>query len=147
MNRASISRRHFGKRLGCAAVGGLLTNANSEEESPPFALNYVLSSALYGNFKLETILPEIAKSGAIGLDLWGKPHGTQREELDAMGVNAFAELLAKHETKLTVSDALSARLFWVAAGDAHFEATGRPHPGMWHYWPKGTHGKRGAQRH
>jgi sugar phosphate isomerase/epimerase len=84
-----------------AASAACLSKAHAEAD--PFAIDYVLASALYGDMKLETILPEVARTGAIGLDLWGKPHGTQREEIDTLGVEAFAELLAKHETKLTVS--------------------------------------------
>ncbi len=84
-----------------AASAACMTESRAKADA--FSIDYVLASALYGDMNLKTILPEVTRSGAIGLDVWGKPHGTQREEIDAMGIEAFADLLAKHETRLTVS--------------------------------------------
>jgi len=96
MNR----RRLLQATSSFSALSPLAALQAAEEE---FAISYVLSSALYGDMKLEAILPEVERSGSIGLDIWGKPHGTQREEVNEMGVEAFAALLAKHGAKLTVS--------------------------------------------
>lgn len=101
-----MKRRDSIKTLSATALAGLFPDARAEkvdDKKDRFSIEYVLSSALYGNMKLDTILPEVAKSGATGLDIWGKPHGSQREEVDEMGVDAFADLLRKHQTKLTVS--------------------------------------------
>ncbi len=93
-----MNRRHACSLLASSALASSLRAA-----PPKLTLNYVLSSALYGNIELETVLPEIARTGSVGLDLWGKPHSTQREEVDAMGVDAFADVLRKHDAELVVS--------------------------------------------
>lgn len=56
----------------------------------------MLASAMYGNLSLTEILPEVKKTGATAIELWPKKHGTQREELDAMGHDKFADLLKQH---------------------------------------------------
>jgi sugar phosphate isomerase/epimerase len=61
---------------------------------------WILASALYGNVPLAEILPEVAKTGAGMIDLWPKPHGTQREEVDALGADRVREMLATHNVKL-----------------------------------------------
>jgi sugar phosphate isomerase/epimerase len=68
-----------------------------------FRFSYVLASALYGDMKLASILPEVAKTGSAGLDIWGKQHGTQREEIDVMGIDAAAEAFAAAQVKVLVS--------------------------------------------
>lgn len=52
--------------------------------------------------KLDQILPEVAKTGAGAIDIWCLPHGDQREQVDAMGIDAFGEQLAKYNVKLGV---------------------------------------------
>lgn len=101
-----ITRRDF---LGALAAGALLPSlagcARSAE--PPaaqaFVLRHVLSSALYGEMPLDVILPEVARTGSEALDIWCKVHGNQREQINAMGDEAFAALLAKHAVRLGVS--------------------------------------------
>ena len=68
--------------------------------APDFRLRYLLSSAMYGTGKLEDIVPEVKKVGATHIDLWPKKHGDQREQMDAMGHDAFAALIEKHGVKL-----------------------------------------------
>ena len=51
---------------------------------------------MYGYTKLAEIVPEVKKVGASALDIWPKVHGDQREQLDAMGEEKFAELLKSH---------------------------------------------------
>jgi sugar phosphate isomerase/epimerase len=53
----------------------------------------MLASAMYGSLSLAEILPEVKKTGATGIELWPKKHGTQREELDAIGHDQFAAML------------------------------------------------------
>lgn len=85
------------------AAAACLPKTRASAKLQAFEINYVLSSALYGDMKLEAILPELARAGAVGLDVWGKPHGTQREEIEAMGVEAFAAMLSDHRARLHVS--------------------------------------------
>ena len=55
---------------------------------------------MFGTTALSEILPEVHKTGAQHIDIWPKVHGDQREQIDAMGLDAFEELLAKHDVKL-----------------------------------------------
>jgi sugar phosphate isomerase/epimerase len=96
-----MKRRHFHSLFTLAsALAALPLRA---VPAAPLKLRYLFASALYGDMKLADILPEVAKSGAVGLDLWGQKHATHREEVDAMGVEAFAELLKKHGVRLICS--------------------------------------------
>jgi sugar phosphate isomerase/epimerase len=45
------------------------------------------------NLPLVEIVPEVKKTGSTGIELWPKKHGTQREELDALGIEKFATML------------------------------------------------------
>ena len=85
------------------AAAGLLPGLLRAAEKEKFEIRYVLASALYGNLPLAQVLPEIARSGSIGLDLWGKVHATHREEVDAMGEETFSALLEEHGVKVHVS--------------------------------------------
>ncbi|OHB71751.1 MAG: xylose isomerase [Planctomycetes bacterium RBG_13_63_9] len=66
----------------------------------PFVLRYVLASSMYGRMNLEAILPEVRKTGAETIDLWPRHHGNQREQMDEMGHEELAELLARHNVAL-----------------------------------------------
>ena len=96
-----IPRRQFIQSL---AVGAATLPALSRAaQTGPFRLRYILSSALYGEMPLEDILPEVAKTGSEAIDIWCRVHGNQREQIEAMGDEAFAALLKKHRVKLGVS--------------------------------------------
>lgn len=62
----------------------------------PWKLNYLLASSMYGSLPLAEILPEVKKTGATAIELWPKKHGTQREEMDAIGHDKFAAMLKEH---------------------------------------------------
>jgi sugar phosphate isomerase/epimerase len=55
---------------------------------------------MYGTLKLKEILPQVRQSGAEHIDLWPRRHGDQREQMEAMGHDRFAELLQEHNVKL-----------------------------------------------
>lgn len=95
-----LPRRQFLQSLAAATALPFAARAAARE---PFRLRYILSSAMYGEMPLEVILPEVAKTGAAAIDIWCKVHGNQREQITAMGDDAFAALLAKHRVKLGVS--------------------------------------------
>ena len=69
----------------------------------PFELNYILASCMYGTTPLAEIVPEVKKSGSEHIDIWPRVHGDQREQVEAMGNDAFAVLLAAHEVGLGIS--------------------------------------------
>ena len=93
-------RRRFLHSLAIAAAAPVLARAAQRE---PFSLRYILASAMYGEMPLDVILPEVAKTGSEAIDIWCKVHGNQREQITAMGDDAFAALLAQHRVKLGVS--------------------------------------------
>jgi sugar phosphate isomerase/epimerase len=93
-----MNRRTAIQLIGAAAI--LPARAQSEKG---FALRYVLSSAMYGDLPLDSVLAEAAAAGSEAVDIWRKVHATHREQIAAMGDEAFQELLAKHKTKMSVS--------------------------------------------
>ncbi len=92
-----FTRRTFLHTLGATAAGTALAAPE------PFQLRYVLSSALFGEMPLDTILPEVSRAGCEAIDIWCKVHGNQREQIAEMGDEAFAALLEKNHTRLGVS--------------------------------------------
>ena len=68
-----------------------------------FKPRYVLSSAMYGDLPVEQVLAEVASAGAESLDVWRKVHATHREQIQAMGDEAFQKLLAKSKASISVS--------------------------------------------
>lgn len=93
----ALTRRAF-LSAAAGAAGGLAAAQSAAPEG--FALRYLLGSCLYGYMDLGSILPEVAKAGAAALDIWPKVHGSQREQLDDLGEERFAALLARHDVKL-----------------------------------------------
>lgn len=91
-----ITRRKF---LAQSTAAAAMVAAPVRAAQPPLQLKHLMSSALYGDMKLKDILPEIAAAGYGGVDVWCKPHGTQREEVEAMGINAYAALLRESKVK------------------------------------------------
>jgi len=97
MNSA-ISRRVFvGTTL--AAVGSRC-ELSSGDEPKPFRLNYILGSCMYGYQYVGEIFPEVRKTGATAIDIWPKVHGNQREQLDDLGEEKFAAMMAENKIKL-----------------------------------------------
>lgn len=95
-----MNRRHF---LSTLVASTAATALPARATAAPLKLQYLLSSAMFGDMKLEQVLPEVAPSGCVGLDIWGKQHATHREEVDEMGIDAFEALLKKHDVKLLCS--------------------------------------------
>jgi len=100
-----MKRREFCKTIGAtaAAMLGAQFGAGAASADTSFKLRYVLSSAMYGKMPLDVILPEVHKTGARHIDIWRLPHGDQREQIDRLGVDAFAEMLLIHDVELAVS--------------------------------------------
>ncbi len=94
-----ISRRDF---LTASAVAGLALGGAGllPAAGSKFKPRYILGSCMYGYTALSEIVPEVHKVGATALDIWPKVHGNQREQLDEMGEEKFAELLKKHDVSL-----------------------------------------------
>jgi len=101
MNETTLNRREM-CRLLAAGPAALALGAGrlAAAEPKPFALRYVLASSMYGTLKLEDVLPEVRKTGADMIDLWPRRHADQREQMEAMGHEKFAELLRQNAVKL-----------------------------------------------
>lgn len=104
MTAGHLTRRAF---LGTASIGavaavhsGSAAAAPAAEPNGKWQPRWILASALYGTFPLAEILPEVAKTGADLIDLWPKPHGTQREEIDTLGEEKVKEMLAAAGVRL-----------------------------------------------
>ncbi|MEO1997852.1 MAG: sugar phosphate isomerase/epimerase family protein [Planctomycetaceae bacterium] len=103
INTEQQSRRQFLSTAAALAVGTTAVpyaarQVHSAEAS--FQPKYILGSSMYGYTKLAEIVPEVARIGATALDIWPKVHGNQREQLDELGEQRFAELLKQHSVKL-----------------------------------------------
>ncbi|MEA1949809.1 MAG: sugar phosphate isomerase/epimerase [Planctomycetota bacterium] len=108
MQNSDMQQRVFTRREICrmAAAGTLFgwgTRALGDGNKRPFSLNYILASSMYGTIRLEEILPQVAKTGAACIDIWPRGHADQREQIEAMGHDRFAELLKKNNVRLGMS--------------------------------------------
>ncbi len=103
MFQTLITRRQACRLLAAAPVAMRLAKSGGAEPARPFALRYLLASSIYGCTRLEEILPEVRKAGAEGIDLWPKIHANQREQVEAMGHERFAELLRQHQVRLAMT--------------------------------------------
>ncbi len=96
-----VSRRDYlATAAGAALIAGVAPARPAVAAPEPWRPRYLLASALYGTFPLAEILPEVGKTGASMIDLWPKPHGTQREEIDALGEEAVRKMLADQGVRL-----------------------------------------------
>lgn len=97
-----ITRRQF--NVASTAIASLAftraASSHARDTDRKFQLKYIVGSSMYGYTKLEELVPEVAKTGANAIDIWPKVHGDQREQLDEMGEERFAQLLLDHEIEL-----------------------------------------------
>ena len=95
-----MNRREALALLGSTTLSSRFCVAESEAVWQP---KYVLSSAMYGDLPLATVLPEIEKTDSVGNDIWRKRHATHREQIEEMGDEAYQALLAEHNATMSVS--------------------------------------------
>ena len=95
----SLTRREWLASAGLATTVAGAPAAFAESKGD-FQLKYLLGSCLYGYTAISEILPEVRKIGAAAIDIWPKPHGDQREQLDKLGHGQFAGLLARYDVPL-----------------------------------------------
>ena len=55
---------------------------------------------MYGYTDVAQIIRQMRHTGATALDIWPRVHGNQREQLEEMGAERFAELLGQHHVTL-----------------------------------------------
>lgn len=97
----SYDRRHWLQTISSVAVAsGIPCRWTLAEQACEFQLKYLVASCLYGYTELAKILPEVSKLGSSAIDLWPKVHGNQREQLDELGEEKFADLLRQYQVSL-----------------------------------------------
>lgn len=94
MDRRELLQVTAGAAL--VSTAGLLTAA----ERQSFRLKYLLGACMYGYLYLGEILPEVRKTGAEAIDIWPKPHGNQREQLQDLGAAWLQQQLETHQLSL-----------------------------------------------
>lgn len=99
-NRPLDRRQFIGATAATAFAASALPTTGLAEPEKQFKLRYMLASCMYGYSPLKDIVPEVAKTDATKLDIWPKVHGNQREQLDELGEEKFAELLKQHNVSL-----------------------------------------------
>lgn len=125
-------------------LGSQLLKAGKKE---PFALSYVLSSAMYGTLPLEQVLASVKKTGADSVDIWRKVHATHREQISEMGDEQFQKLLKKHDVGMSISTCYplgpfrqDAEMRWVKKNGGRMTVCGSG--GMGEKDPRGEEAKR-----
>jgi sugar phosphate isomerase/epimerase len=93
------TRRDFCRTIALGAAAAACGRAVSAGE-PPWRLNYVLGSCMYGKLPLAEIAPAVRQTGAECIDLWPPPHGDQRNQMDELGVEKCIGLLGQHNVRL-----------------------------------------------
>lgn len=88
-----MKRRQFLQSLPALAAAPALA------AETPWKLEYMLASSMYGSLPLAEILPEVKKGGATAIELWPGKHGTQREELDTLGLERFGAMLKENDVR------------------------------------------------
>src|SRR5687767_6967355 len=99
---ARVDRRRFCQVVAGGAAASALGASRLTRAADELQLRYILGSCMYGITPLAEILPEAAKTGADAIDIWPKIHGDQREQIEAMGHDAFAALLEQHQARLGI---------------------------------------------
>jgi len=100
MMTAFITRREACRILMASTACAFQVARGAEPDRAKFRLNYSLASSLYGTLPLEKILPEVRRLGCETIDLWPRPHGSQREQVEEMGHGAFQKLLDQNNVQL-----------------------------------------------
>lgn len=96
----NFNRRQF-LQTSTAALASTAFLSSAQDEK--FAFRYIVGSSMYGELPLAEILPDVNKTGASHIDIWPRKHGNQREQVEEMGVDAFAAMLKQHDVKFGCS--------------------------------------------
>lgn len=100
MNNPTISRRELTRLFAAGTALLPFARATAALAAAPLKLNYLLGSCMYGYLSVGEILSEVRRTGASAIDIWPKVHGNQREQLDDLGEEKFADMLDKHQVTL-----------------------------------------------
>lgn len=95
----NITRRTFCQAAG-AVLAAPLSGVSLNAAESDFKLKYIVGSCMYGYKSVSEIFPEVRKTGAAAVDIWPKVHGNQREQLDELGEEKYAQLLEDNNIRL-----------------------------------------------
>lgn len=93
-------RQAISSAAALSASASIATQSLLAAETPDFKFNYVLASCMYGYNNVWEIIPEVARTGAAAIDLWPKIHGSQREQVDEIGVETFSTFIKRWQVEL-----------------------------------------------
>ena len=96
-----MKRRKMTEALGAGVLAAMLP-APGQAAAKSFRFRYILSSAMYGEMPLAGILPEVSRAGCEAIDIWCRPHGNQREQIEFMGEYAARKLFEETRVKPAV---------------------------------------------
>ena len=85
-----------------AGAAAAVTEVAWSNMTSTFRLKYIVGSSMYGKLPLSEILPEVCKTGAGHIDIWPEHHANQREQIQAMGYERFADMLERHQVELGI---------------------------------------------
>jgi len=97
-----LSRRTFMKAAPAALAAASILGHTSAAHGAKYQFRYIVASCMYGELPLAEILPEVRKTGAREIDIWPRVHGNQREQIEAMGHEAFLDLLDAHDVEVGI---------------------------------------------
>ena len=100
-----VQRREFLTTASLAAAVALAKTTDAmaaDEAPPPFRLNYILASPMYGTTPLAEVLPEVAKVSAEAIDIWPRRHANHREQVEELGHERFLQLLTEQSVQLGI---------------------------------------------
>ena len=103
MKNKLLHRRQLTQLLAAGAAAWPFASAmqaTQDHAAEPFKLKYLLGSCMYGYLYVGEILPEVQRTGATAIDIWPKVHGNQREQLDDLGEERFAQMLKQPQVSL-----------------------------------------------
>lgn len=100
MHPTTLTRRGFHRFVAGTIASASLARFAPAADDDGFRLRYVVASCMYGKVPLAELLPEVRKTGAEHIEIWAERHGNQREQIDEMGEERFAEVLEEHDVKL-----------------------------------------------
>jgi len=98
-----MTRRRFAAGVAGAAAAASMGKNVLAAQSPGFRLRYIVASCMYGKLPLAEILPEVKKTGAKSIDIWGLRHGNQWEQVVDMGAERFGEALRQHDVQMEMA--------------------------------------------
>ena len=110
MQPLKLSRRDS-LAIGATAIASSMCKIAAVAKDEDFRLRYTVASCMYGYAPVEEVLSQLALCRAESIDLWPKVHGDQREQVDAMGMDEFQQLLEKHKTRVDVISAYRFNIF------------------------------------